>query len=271
MAGQRVLASGGVALDAVQAAVIELENAPIFNAGVGAVLNHDGQVELDAAIMDGRDLRAGAVASVTRIGNPIVLARAVMDRSPHVLLVGTGAERFAQGCQFEFVHERYHVTEQQLANWLQDRPEGEHLSPKGTVGAVALDERGNLAAATSTGGISRKLPGRVGDSPLIGAGTYAENGVCAVSATGDGEYIMRIVAAHEVARLISYRGLGVTEACTLVVREKVAPFGGEVGLIALDADGNAGLPFHGGLFFRGAWFGDDALLTGVAGSTLVRR
>jgi beta-aspartyl-peptidase (threonine type) len=260
LAARAVLDEGGAAVDAAQAAVVALEANPRFNAGRGSVLNDEGGVEMDAAIMCGRTGKAGAVAAVSRVEHPVLLARAVMERTPHVLLAGPGAERFAREAGMRMVPSDFHVTERQRERWLRAHEAG---APKGTVGAVVLDPAGNLAAATSTGGIARKLPGRVGDSPLIGAGTYAENGVCAVSATGDGEHILRAVAAHEVSRLVAYRELGVAEACRAVIDERVGPAGGEIGLIALDMTGEAALASNATVFHRGFQLGDGPIETAV--------
>ena len=253
--GYAILERGGSSLDAVTAAVRILEDDPLFNAGHGAALTRDGAAELDAAIMDGRQLRAGAVASVRHVRNPIDLARRVMEKSRHVLLVGAGAEEFALEEHFALVPNHYFRTAERLAQ-LQAEQRGERVSEilpssRGTVGAVALDSAGNLAAATSTGGMTNKRPGRVGDSPIIGAGTYARNGVCAVSATGHGEYFIRAVAAHHVCAAVQYRGLTLEQA----VRELLGilgGMGGDGGLIAVGADGTLVLEFNSGGMFRGA-------------------
>lgn len=247
-----------------------LESCPLLNAGRGSALNEDGRVEMDAALMCGRTLRAGAVAAVSSVEHPIALARAVMERSSHVLLAARGAERFAVRCGLEVVPEDHHVTERQLERWRRAAnrghsagPQGAHAPPHGTVGAVVLDRRGDLASATSTGGRRGKLHGRVGDSPLLGAGTYAENQSCAVSASGDGEPLMRAVAAYDVSRLMAYAGLNIAEACEVVVRERIEPLGGEAGVIGLDRDGNVGMPFNTGAFHRGLKVGDAPPETAV--------
>ena len=243
-AGHAVLARGGASLDAVCAAVVELEDSPLFNAGRGAVYNADGKHELDAGVMNGATLAAGAVAAVGRIRNPVLAARAVMERSAHVLLVGRGAERFASRCGLKMERPAYFRTEARLAAWKR-RQKGHH----GTVGAVALDRAGNLAAATSTGGYTGKLPGRVGDSPLIGAGTYADNSACAVSGTGLGEAFIRAVLAHDVAARMRYGGESLASASSKALAT-VARLGGDGGLIAVDPRGRIVMPFHSEGMYR---------------------
>ena len=264
-AGYAVLERGGSSLDAVTAAVRTMEDDPQFNAGRGAVLNHEGDAELDAAIMDGRGPRAGAVAAVRHVRNPIELARLVMEKSPHVLLVAEGAEDFALEQGVVLVPRSYFRTEareQQLEEERRAesarqkggptaRTGGAELDSRGTVGAVALDRAGNLAAATSTGGLSNKRWGRVGDSPLIGAGTYA-NRTCAVSGTGEGEYFIRQVIAYDVCALIEYRHLTLAQAAYEVIHVKLQRAGGEGGLIALDPAGDIAMDFNSIGMFRGA-------------------
>jgi beta-aspartyl-peptidase (threonine type) len=256
-AGYALLEHGGTSLDAVAAAVRMLEDDPVFNAGHGAALTRDGAAELDAAIMDGRQMRAGAVASVRHVKNPIDLARRVMEKSRHVLLVGAGAEEFALEEQFVLVPNHYFRTAERLEQ-LQFEQRGERVSdlvppaPQGTVGAVARDAHGNLAAATSTGGLTNKRPGRVGDSPIIGAGTYAKNGVCAVSATGHGEYFIRAVAAHHVCAAVEYRGLTLAQAVDEMLHQVLRGLGGDGGLIAVDKNGALVLDFSTEGMFRGA-------------------
>jgi L-asparaginase / beta-aspartyl-peptidase len=254
-AGYAVLERGGTSLDAVQAAVHLMEDDPQFNAGRGAVLNHDGDAELDAAIMDGSAPRAGAVASVLHVKNPIDLARLVMEQSPHVLLVGAGAEEFALQHAVVLVPREYFRTErriQELENERRKEPKSAIPPGGGTVGAVALDRAGNLAAATSTGGLTNKHRGRVGDTPLIGAGTYASNDSCAVSGTGQGEYFIRQVVAYDICALVQYRHLTLERAVHEVIHEKLRRTGGEGGVIALDPAGHMVMDFNSAGMFRGA-------------------
>lgn len=254
-AGYAVLKSGGSSLDAVSKAIVLMEDSPYFNAGKGAVFNHDGKNELDASIMDGASLRAGSVANVHKVKNPILLARAVMEKSPHVMLVGDGAEAFAQSIGMPVVDPKYFYTDerwQQLQHVLKEEAAKEKstASPHGTVGAVALDAAGHLAAGTSTGGMTNKRYGRVGDSPIIGAGTYA-NAKCAVSATGWGEFYIRTVAAHDICARVEYKSEPVAQAANDVVMVAVPKLGGDGGVIALDADGNFATPFNTEGMFRG--------------------
>jgi L-asparaginase / beta-aspartyl-peptidase len=261
--GFAVLERGGSSLDAVVTAVRILEDDELFNAGRGAALTRDGAAELDAAIMDGRQMRAGAVASVRHVRNPVDLARRVMEKSRHVLLVGTGAEEFALEEQFALVPNHYFRTAERLEQ-LESEQRGQRVSDlvpsssptppaaQGTVGAVACDAQGNLAAATSTGGMTNKRPGRVGDSPIIGAGTYAKNGVCAVSATGHGEYFIRAVAAHHVCAAVEYRRLTLAQAAHELLHDILRRLGGDGGLIAVDAAGKLVLEFSTEGMFRGA-------------------
>jgi beta-aspartyl-peptidase (threonine type) len=244
--GYAILEKGGTSLDAVEAVVQRLEDDSLFNAGKGSVFNSDGKVELDASIMDGNTLKAGAVAGVHHVKNPIRLARTVMEKSEHVFFIGDGAEKFAQEHGLELVDESYFFTE---ARWqsLQKAKAKESLTEKekhGTVGAVALDQHGNLAAATSTGGMTNKKFGRIGDSPIIGAGTYADNETCAISATGHGEYFIRAVVAHDIASLMRYKGLSLQAAAEEVVMNKLAKLGGTGGIIAIDRNANIAMPFN---------------------------
>jgi len=247
-AGARALREGGSAVAAAQAAVELLEDCPLFNAGRGWVLHQDGAVEMDAGIMCGRTRRAGAVAAVTRVRNPIALAAAVMERSDHVLIAGDGAERLAKAWDLRFEDSAWFVTERQLERW--------NATARGTVGAVALDSAGHLAAATSTGGTRGQIPGRVGDSPLVGAGVYAEDGVCAISATGDGEALIRAVAAHEVAALVRHRGMDLGEAARTVLEYRVRPLGAHGGLVAMSAAGDIAKPSTTETMYRG-WLTAD--------------
>ena len=262
--GYAQLKAGKAAMDAVAAAITVLENDPNFNAGKGAVFTHDGKNELDAAIMDGYTLKAGAIAGVHRVKNPILLARAVMEKSPHVMLVGDGAEAFAKEAGVELVDPSYFRTEerwQQLQKALKE--DAEHRAHEdvetakhfGTVGAVALDAQGRLAAGTSTGGMTNKRWGRVGDSPLIGAGTYANNG-CAVSGTGWGEFYIRTVAAHEICMRVTQMRVPLKRAAAEVINQEIPSMGGNGGAIALDTDGNVAMPFNTDGMFRG-WIGAD--------------
>lgn len=260
--GQKILLEGGSSLDAVEATIRVLEDHPLFNAGRGAVFTHDGRNEHDASIMEGATRRAGAVAGVSIIRNPISAARAVMEKSPHVMLSGRGAELFATQQGLEVVDPSYFWTESrwkalsralQLESAVADVPL-EFRS--GTVGAVALDRSGNLAAATSTGGMTNKRWGRIGDSPVIGAGTFADNDTCAVSATGHGEYFIRWAVAHEIASLMRYGGRTVGEAARNVVHEQLASAGGDGGVIALDRNGNFALEFNSEGMYRG-WIRAD--------------
>ena len=243
-AGYAILAKDGASLDAVTAAVVALEDDPLFNAGRGAVYNADGKHELDASIMDGSTLRAGAVAAVRRIRNPVLAARAVMEKSAHVLLAGDGAARFARKQGILLTTAKYFHTEERLQA-LQRGLKRHH----GTVGAVALDRRGHLAAATSTGGYTGKLPGRVGDSPVIGAGTYADDSTCAVSGTGWGEAFIRVALAHEVSARMRLRGEPLQKAARAALA-RVARLGGDGGLIAVDRRGHVAMPFNSEGMFR---------------------
>jgi beta-aspartyl-peptidase (threonine type) len=269
LAGFGVLKKGGACLDAVVAAITLLEDSPLFNAGKGAVFTHEGTNELDSSIMDGRTLKAGAVAGLKRVKNPILLARLVMEQSPHVMMTGEGAEAFAVQKGVELVDPKYFYTEerwQQLQKALEAEknppPKTSKLEPApfdehkfGTVGAVALDQSGNLGAGTSTGGTTNKRFGRVGDSPIIGAGTYADNETCGVSCTGDGEYFIRVAVAHDVSAQMRYGGKTVERAAADSL-EKVGKIGGTGGLIALDRRGNFAMPFNTSGMYRG-WIGAD--------------
>jgi isoaspartyl peptidase/L-asparaginase-like protein (Ntn-hydrolase superfamily) len=262
-AGWSRLAGG--ALDAAQAAVEALEDAPMFNAGRGSVLTSAGSVEMDAAVMHGPDRSAGAVACVSRVRHPVALARATMERTPHVLMSGRGAERLAEELDLELLKPEWFVTareRERLARW-QARAAALPAEPGGgTVGAVARDAGGALAAATSTGGVRGQLPGRVGDSPLLGAGTWADE-TCAISATGAGEALIRAAAAHELAALVRHGGLGLAEAADAVLREHVEPLGGAAGLIAIAADGPPVLPFTTPAMYRGWRVGGDPPRTAI--------
>ena len=249
MAGHQVLVGGGSSLDAVQAALVVLEDSPLFNAGKGAVFTHEGTNELDASIMDGRTMKAGAVAGLKHVKNPIRLARLVMEKSPHVMMAGEGAEAFAkeQG-GIEFVDQKYFYTERAWKA-LQDALAAEKKAAQtddhhGTVGAVALDQHGNLAAGTSTGGLTNKRFGRIGDSPIIGAGTYANNQSCAVSSTGIGEFWIRYTVAHDICARVQYRSMPIQAAADDIVQAVLKSIGGEGGVIGLDAHGNVMMSFN---------------------------
>lgn len=268
--GYEKIRAGESALDAVQAAVNVMEDSPLFNAGKGAVFTNEGKNELDASIMDGATLQAGAVAGVKNLKNPIDAARAVMEKSEHVMMVGRGAELFAmaQGCDtvpssYFFTEERWQQL-QRTKNKEEGKPAAYHVDPRsylisgvtdadnkfGTVGAVALDKKGNLAAATSTGGMTNKRYGRVGDSPIIGAGTYCNNSTAGISCTGWGEYYIRAVAAHRVSTLMELKGLSVEEATKQVIAE-IGQLGGEGGMIALDRNGKFAMEFNTSGMYRG--------------------
>ena len=277
--GQAILASGGSALDAVTAAVVGLEDCPLFNAGRGAVFTSAGTHELDASIMDGSNLRTGAIANVHHIRNPVLAARKVMENSRHVFFVGEGAEAFAREQGVEMVERTYFSTPERHAQLLRVQKEtpgvaslddGQRLASGGsvgasgppsdpldvdkkfgTVGAVALDSHGNLAAATSTGGITNKQVGRIGDAPIIGAGCYASNQTCAVSSTGTGEMYIRLVAAYDIAARMRYSGASLEEAAEAVMYQELPSIGGKGGLIAVDAQGNIALPFNTEGMYRG--------------------
>jgi beta-aspartyl-peptidase (threonine type) len=251
-----VLERGGTSLDAVNMAVRLLEDDPLFNAGRGAALSREGQAELDAAIMEGRAGRAGAVAGVRHVKNPIDLARWILDRTPHVMMIGAGADELAIEAGLPLVSNEYFRTEErrrQLASEQQGRPVSDLVpAAHGTVGAVAFDTHGNLAAATSTGGMANKPPGRVGDTPIIGAGTYAKNGVCAVSCTGHGEYFIRCAAGHHIAAAVQYRGMSLEQAAKELLEREIAQLGGYGGLIGIDATGRTVMEFTTSGMFRGA-------------------
>jgi L-asparaginase / beta-aspartyl-peptidase len=257
-AGYHVLDTGGTSLMAVITAIRILEDSPLFNAGKGAVFTHDGKNELDAAIMDGATLNAGAVAGVTVIKNPISAAYAVMKDSPHVLLAGKGAEQFAEKEGLEIVDPSYFYTEERYRSLQHaiESEDGQGLIPEeekkfGTVGCVALDRYGNLAAGTSTGGLTNKKYGRIGDSPIIGAGTYADNNSCAISGTGIGEYFMRKVVAYDIAAKIKYLGLSLKEAAHREIVDELKPMGGDGGVIGLDRHGNFTMEFNTEGMYRG--------------------
>ena len=255
--GWEILQHGGSSLDATEAAVRTFEDDPLFNAGKGSVFTAAGTNEMDAAIMDGKTLKAGAVAAVQHVKNPIDLARLVMEKSPHVLMAGEGAENFAKEHGVELVDAKYFFMQHRWDELQRDKAkekgaagDKKFIISHGTVGAVALDRNGNLAAATSTGGKSNKLPGRVGDTPIIGAGTYANNATCAVSGTGDGEFFIMATVGHDVSALMEYRRKTVEEA-TIAVLDKIGKLGGTGGMIAIDRNGKMALPFNTSGMYRG--------------------
>jgi L-asparaginase / beta-aspartyl-peptidase len=271
-AGWKVLQGGGTSLDAVQAAITVMEDSPLFNAGKGAVFNSEGKNELDSSIMDGKTLKAGAVAGLHHIKNPILLARAVMDKSPHVMMAGDGAEKFAREQGFQLVDEKYFWTQERWDGYLKVKkqteekekaavpaPAGKPVSQivtednshkYGTVGAAALDSFGNLAAGTSTGGITYKRYGRIGDSPIIGAGTYANNNTLAISATGDGEYFIRLGVARDISALMEYQARPIQNAMDTVIQRKLQELGGMGGVIGIDKYGNMGISFNSSGMYR---------------------
>ncbi|MBK8464553.1 MAG: isoaspartyl peptidase/L-asparaginase [Chloracidobacterium sp.] len=276
LAGYKALQDGKSSLDAVEIAIRMMEDSPLFNAGKGAVFNADGKNELDASIMNGKTLAAGGAAGLHHVKNPITLARAVMEKSPHVFMFGNGAEIFAKEQKIEMVDEKYFWTQeswdafQKLRQLEKDQKPSEPkkvselndgYSEKakkvyGTVGAVALDKEGNLSAGTSTGGMDNKKYGRVGDAPIIGAGTYANNNTCAVSATGWGEYFIRLGVARDISALMEYRALTVQAAADAVIKQKLQKLGGNGGVIAMDKFGNMAISFNTDGMFR-AYVGGD--------------
>ena len=245
--GYQVLQNGGTSLDAVEQTIMILEDSPLFNAGKGAVFTHDKRNELDASIMEGSHLKAGAVAGVTRIKNPIRAARAVMEKSEHVLLAREGAEEFALLQKLDTVSPTYFFTDKR-AKSLERAIKEEKF---GTVGCVALDQNGNIAAGTSTGGMTNKKWGRIGDSPIIGAGTYANNKTCGVSSTGWGEYFIRGVVAHDISAMMEYGGKSLIESAKHVIHHKLTELGGTGGIIALDQKGNMVMEFNTEGMYRG--------------------
>ena len=249
-AGYKVLSKKGTAVDAVETAVKHLEDSPLFNAGKGSVFNHKGFHEMDASIMNGKNLEAGAVALISGIKNPVSLARDVMEKSQHVFLAGYGAMEFAKKLNYSLKKPEYFFDQLRYDQWQKIKDTAEfqldHVQDKklGTVGAVACDSFGNLAAATSTGGMTNKALGRIGDSPVIGAGTYANNKTCAVSCTGSGEFFIRGVAAYDVSCLIELKNMELSKAAEQVIHQRILEIGGEGGLIAVDAKGNIAMPFN---------------------------
>lgn len=270
LAGYKALQAGKNGLDAIETAIKILEDSPLFNAGKGAVFTADGKNELDAAVMEGKELKAGAVAGLRRVKNPIVLARAVMEKSEHVMMIGEGAETFAKEMNIELVEEKYFWTQERwdsLQRIIKQEKEKEKAAKEGkkvsgtdwsddrntkygTVGAVALDKDGNLSAGTSTGGMTYKKYGRVGDVPIIGAGTYANNVTCAVSATGWGEFFIRLGVAKEISSLMEYRAMPIQQAADMVIKTKLQKMGGDGGVVAIDKFGNIGISFNSEGMYR---------------------
>ena len=279
--GYAILEKGGSSLDAIEKTINVMENSPLFNAGKGAVFTNDGKNELDASIMDGKTLNAGAVAGVTTVKNPINLARAVMQNSEHVMFAREGAEQFAKEQGIELVDPSYFYTENRM-NSLKRAPKREKIELDhddqtafydpfikddkfGTVGCAALDKNGNLAAGTSTGGMTNKRWGRVGDAPIIGAGTYANNKTCAVSSTGWGEYFIRGVVAYDISAMMEYGGKSLAEAARIVIQEKVPNMGGDGGIIAIDNEGNMAMEFNTAGMYRASINGDGELEIAIYG------
>ncbi|MEK7725284.1 MAG: isoaspartyl peptidase/L-asparaginase [Acidobacteriota bacterium] len=264
LAGYKVLQSGKTSLDAVETAIRIMEDSPLFNAGKGAVFTADGKNELDASIMEGKGLNAGSVAGLHRVKNPISLARKVMENSPHVMMIGDGAEKFAREQKIELVPAQYFWTKHRWdalqkiikEEKAKNKKVSEFRNPSsqneryGTVGAVALDKNGDLAAGTSTGGMTYKKYGRVGDAPIIGAGTYANNQTCGVSATGWGEYFIRLSIARDISAIVEYKGVSIQEAVDTVIKQKLQNLGGDGGVVALDKNGNIGISFNSEGMYR---------------------
>ncbi len=273
--GHDILANGGSAMEAVTKTINVMEDSPLFNAGKGAVFTHEETNELDASVMDGATLNAGAVAGVTRIKNPINLALEVMNNSPHVMLSGKGAEVFAAERGFELVDPMYFYTErrfQSLQNVKKRESENKisviedpfiKNSKFGTVGCAALDKNGNLAAGTSTGGMTNKRWNRIGDAPIIGAGTYANNATCAVSSTGWGEYFIRAMVAHDISAMMEYKGVSLQEAASEVIQKKVPELGGDGGIVAIDKDGNVAMEFNTAGMYRAHMNAKGELIIGI--------
>lgn len=274
--GYEVLKKGGSSLNAVEASIVVMEDSPLFNAGKGSVFNADGKNEMDAAIMDGSNLKAGAIAGIHIIKNPVKAARAVMEKSQHVMMIGEGAEKFAKENGIEIVDPSYFYDEYRYQQYLKakekDKVQLDHSDSSktkakpdkhGTVGAVALDNNGNLAAATSTGGMTNKKYGRVGDAPIIGAGTYANNNTCAVSCTGHGEYFIRAVVAYDISSLVELKGVSLKQAAETVIMEKMVKMGGEGGAISLDKNGNCAMPFNTEGMYRGYITEDGKIYTAI--------
>ena len=261
-AGYKILEKGGSSIDAVEEAVRKLEDNYLFNAGRGSALNNKGEVEMDASIMDGKKLQAGAVSMVKNVKNPIALARYIMENTNHVLVSGNGALELAKSKDIELEADAYFITTHQYDLFVEERDKksmDELLKQRihGTVGAVAVDKKGNVAAATSTGGTTNSLDGRIGDSCLIGAGCYANNATCAVSGTGDGELFINNVIAHSIAAAVEYTGYNLQQACDYIIKEKNKNINGDVGVITVNAQGDIGISFNSERMHR-AWMSSDA-------------
>lgn len=273
--GHDILKNGGTAMEAVTATINIMEDSPLFNAGKGSVFTHDETNELDASVMDGSNLNAGAVAGVTRVKNPIDLAVEVMNNSPHVMLSGSGAETFAEERGFELVDPSYFYTERRFKSLqrvkkieeerkVSIQSEAELLNSRyGTVGCAALDKNGNLAAGTSTGGMTNKKWNRIGDAPIIGAGTYANNATCAVSSTGWGEYFIRAMVAHDISAMMEYKGVSLQDAASEVIQKKVLDLGGTGGIVAIDKDGNVSMEFNTAGMYRAHMNAEGELTIGI--------
>ncbi len=249
LAGEKILKDGGSSIDAITASIMIMENSPLFNAGKGSVFNEEGIVEMDASIMSGKTGNAGAVAGVHTVVNPILAARAVMEQSNHVMLCGNGADKFAKEVGLDIADSSYFFTDRRWKSYLKTR--NKSSEKHGTVGAVALDKYGNIAAGTSTGGMTYKMKGRIGDSPVIGAGTFADNETCAISATGHGEFFIRNVVAHDISALMKYKGISLKDASEKVILEKLKNIGGEGGIIGVDSQGNYTMTFNTAGMYRG--------------------
>lgn len=271
LAGYSILENGGTSMDAVEEAVKKLEDSPLFNAGKGSVFTANGSHEMDASIMDGNSLKAGAVTTITGIKNPIALARDVMNKTEHVFLAGDGAMEFAKSLGYEIKDPSYFHDDLRFQQW-QSIKDSDHFqldhslkkdSKFGTVGAVALDQHGNVAAATSTGGMTNKRYGRVGDSPMIGAGTYANNKTCAVSCTGSGEYFIRGVVAYDVSAIMEFKHASLEQAADEVILERILEIGGDGGLIAVDTYGNVAMPFNTEGMYRAMMTSDGQKLISI--------
>lgn len=274
--GYNILKSGGTSMEAVASTINIMEDSPLFNAGKGAVFTHEGTNELDASVMDGATLNAGAIAGVTRIKNPIDLALAVMNDSPHVMLSGKGAETFAEEKGFVLVDPSYFYTENRFQSLQKVKQKEKDKvvtisfkdpfiknSKFGTVGCAALDKNGNLAAGTSTGGMTNKRWNRIGDAPIIGAGTYANNATCAVSSTGWGEYFIRAMVAHDISAMMEYKGVTLKEAAREVIQKKVPALGGDGGIVSIDKDGNVAMEFNTDGMYRAHMNAKGKLIIGI--------